>query len=679
MNVVKFRDLKLRDKLLFAIVPIVIVAICVISVVFYRTASRHLASLQNENITQVVHQTTEGFNTWLEERTNLAYTLTKQEAFVAACEGQRVDEAQALLDKLKNEWPMYEALFLATPEGRVMLQSNSRNMDVDISKIDVYAKNVQKAGEGVVWVSEAGVSPVSGRPVALLTAPVFNRNGMYVGILGTPMELQYFSEKSISGITIGKTGYLYMCDAEGLVLAHPNAKLIMEMNLNDQDFGRTILQKKNGFIRYSWEGKEKLAAFEQDNQKGWSVIGTAFTDEYTAPMRALAVLSIIMGTVSVALIFAVTWLIAGSVSKVINRVVVNLKDIAQGEGDLTKRIDVTSNDEIGQLAQWFNTFIDKLHDIIFEVKENTVQVATASGEISATTTQMAAGVEEQSNQAGEVAASVQQMSAAIVENSKNASQTADISQQAAQKANEGAEAMETTLQSMEEIVIKASRTGELISTLANRADAIDSIIQVIDDIADQTNLLALNAAIEAARAGEQGRGFAVVADEVRKLAERTTKATGEIGQTILAIQTDTKDASDSMSEATEVVAKGQEMMKHTSGILDEILKGVTQAMDMIQQIATASEEQSAGAEQISTNVEAIATVTRQTASGAEELSKTAEELSQKSEALRQLVAQFKLRDSKPAITESNLHKATHHNDSDRYIAKMSGRYQAKVA
>lgn len=679
MNVVKFRDLKLRDKLLIAIFPIVIVSISVLSVTFYRSASKNLIKAQNNDMRHLVQKTTEQLDTWRQEREDLAYALSKQELFVSACEGQKLDEAQSLLEKLNNKWVMYEALFITDRNGKTLLHSKDRNLDIDISSISVYATNVQKAKEGVMWISEAGKSPASGRPVALLTAPIYNKNNEYVGILGTPFELIDFSEKSVANTKVGETGYLYMCDSQGLTLAHPEENLILSMDLKDYDFGRKMLAQKSGLITYEWEGKEKVAVFQQDKESGWIIVGTAFTDEYTAPIRALALVAVILSVISLALIFAITWLIAGSVSKVINKVVSNLKDIAQGEGDLTKRIDVKSRDEIGELAEWFNTFIDKLHDIIFEVKENTVQVATASGEISATTTQMAAGVEEQSNQAGEVAASVQQMSAAIVENSKNAAQTADISQQAASKANEGAKAMETTVRSMEEIVTSASKTGELIASLANRAEAIDSIIQVIDDIADQTNLLALNAAIEAARAGEQGRGFAVVADEVRKLAERTTKATGEIGQTIMAIQTDTKDASESMDTAIEVVAKGQDMMKGTSVILDEILNGVTQAMDMIQQIATASEEQSAGAEQISSNVEAIATVTHQTASGAEELSKTAEELSQKSETLRQLVAQFKLRDSKPMSMESTDQKAAHEGKSDRYVAKISGRYHAKVA
>ena len=323
-----------------------------------------------------------------------------------------------------------------------------------------------------------------------------------------------------------------------------------------------------------------------------------------------------------------------------------VRKIAEGEGDLTQRLSVDSGDEIGEFAGGFNDFLDKLHDLVSEVRASTERVGSSSAEISAISAQLATGAEEQTSQTSEVATSVQEMTASIIENSKNANQTANLAEQAGAKAREGSGVMQATRDGMEEIVVSVTKTGEIIESLSSRADQIGEIIQVIDEIADQTNLLALNAAIEAARAGEQGRGFAVVADEVRKLAERTTKATGEIAETIKAIQEDTKGASSSMEEAHEAVGRGKDATVKTEEVLGAIVDSVTQAMEMIRQIAVASEQMSSGAEEISHNVEAISTVTKESASGAEQMAGAAEELNQQAETLRDLVNKFKLRGAK---------------------------------
>ena len=347
-------------------------------------------------------------------------------------------------------------------------------------------------------------------------------------------------------------------------------------------------------------------------------------------------LVILAATLGLGVIFA------QSVACDIRRAVAVMKDIAQGEGDLTRRLDISSKDEIAELNRWINNFIEKLHDIISQVKTNTESVAAAIGEINASTSSLASGAEEQSAQAAEVATSVQEMTATIMENSKNGMATSTKAEKTKQIAEEGTEAMNQTRSGMEEIVATSSRIGEIISSLSKQAGQIGEIIQVIDEIADQTNLLALNAAIEAARAGEQGRGFAVVADEVRKLAERTTKATAQIEETITAIQQDTRNASEAMQTADGVVQKGREAASRTENIFGNISQSVTEAMDMIAQIAAASEEMGSGAEQISNNVESINSVTTESARSTENMAGSMSDLAKKTENLKALVNQFKL-------------------------------------
>lgn len=328
----------------------------------------------------------------------------------------------------------------------------------------------------------------------------------------------------------------------------------------------------------------------------------------------------------------------------INSVVSMISDIAEGDGDLTKRLQISSNDEIGALSSGFNSFVEKLHSLMQQVKHNTIIVADATQAIQSTSDTLRNGAKQQSGQTEGVAASVQEMSSAIHENSKNAQFSADITSKTAAKVVRGSEAMELTLTEMENIVAATDKTGHMIQSLSQRAEQVGNIIQVINDIADQTNLLALNAAIEAARAGEQGRGFAVVADEVRKLAERTAKATTEVGETITAIQNDTNQAFESMEDAHTVVDRGKAATAKTKEILAEIEQAVASVRDITSQIATATEEMSATADEISGNLDSINTITRESSSSAESMATTAGELNARVGELTNLVQQFRLRE-----------------------------------
>ncbi|MBD3331961.1 chemotaxis protein, partial [candidate division GN15 bacterium] len=253
--------------------------------------------------------------------------------------------------------------------------------------------------------------------------------------------------------------------------------------------------------------------------------------------------------------------------------------------------------------------------------------------------------QDQSNQVNQVSTAIEEMTATILQSSKNAGEAKETAEGASGTATSGGQVVNDTIQGMQRIAGVVRESAESIGKLAKSADQIGEIIGVIDDIADQTNLLALNAAIEAARAGEQGRGFAVVADEVRKLAERTGKATGEITDMIKGIQTETNDAVGSMETGIQEVDKGRELADQAGNSLTEIVNMSQRVMDMIQQIATASEEQSTAAEQISKNIEHISSVTKESASGAEQSAAAAEELSRQADGLQAMVARFRITDS----------------------------------
>ncbi len=369
--------------------------------------------------------------------------------------------------------------------------------------------------------------------------------------------------------------------------------------------------------------------------------------------------------------------------RMISRPIVQLAEAANGiaVGDINQKIDYESQDEIGKLygafrnlrsyikdlagaaeriaandltvtvvprsekdvlSISFQSMIGSLTRMVGQLRTSATEMVSAATQISASATHMLKGAKEQAQQISEVSSSIEEISHTIMASAENVQVATTASKTASETAGSGGRLVDDTIRGMEKIEAVVRESAKTISKLSQSSQQIGQIVNVINDIADQTNLLALNAAIEAARAGEQGRGFAVVADEVRKLAERTGKATGEIVQMVRSIQDETVEAVESVKTGLQDVDKGRELANRAGENLQEIVNMTHQVMGMIQQIALAANEQSSAAEEISRNIGDISSVTKETATGAEQSSAAAAQLSQQAESLRTMVEQFKL-------------------------------------
>lgn len=318
------------------------------------------------------------------------------------------------------------------------------------------------------------------------------------------------------------------------------------------------------------------------------------------------------------------------------------KDIAQGQGDLTKRVRVVSHDEIGELGRYFNLCIEKIQRSMGMVSEASSRIVTSATELSTASNELSQSSEGQNSRMLQSTSAVEEMTMTASEVARNSTEAARLAKDTSDTAQAGRAVMVQTVAGMQQVSDAVGQSSTIILTLGKSSNQIGDIVRVIEDIADQTNLLALNAAIEAARAGEQGRGFAVVADEVRKLAERTTKATKEIGDMIRQIQHDTKSAVASMEDGTQRVLGGVELANKTGETLEKIQSMVNQTTYMIQQIADAAEEQSSATRQIANDLETVAQSTKDASGGVAESAKASHDLRALATELQALIRTFRI-------------------------------------
>ena len=375
-------------------------------------------------------------------------------------------------------------------------------------------------------------------------------------------------------------------------------------------------------------------------ERGEQIATSTRRDEKAAQSRAATLL----------LAFVITGLIVGLAMNIYiarnitGRVFQMVAMIEAIAGNDLSREDMTirNRDEIGRAGTLLNGMKNNLRQIMQSIAATAEQVASASEQISASAAEMANGGETQRDQVHQVATAMQEMAATVHEVSENCNKASESAHKASQTAHEGGVIVQDTLTLMRSIADSVRDSAKSVQELGSRSDQIGKIVGVIDDIADQTNLLALNAAIEAARAGEQGRGFAVVADEVRKLAERTTKATKEIAEMILSVQTETRGAVDKMQSGTRQVEKGVEVTAKAGTSLKQIIGQAEHVGEMVTQIATAANEQSSATEHVNNNMEQINKLVAESAEGARQSSQACEQLSSLAFELQNLVSRFQL-------------------------------------
>ncbi|RYU70632.1 methyl-accepting chemotaxis protein [Aliivibrio finisterrensis] len=449
----------------------------------------------------------------------------------------------------------------------------------------------------------------------------------------------------LNGFTIEKTGFVYLMDANGDIKIHKSNSIMGKQSISDVvgTEASTLLTKQEfNLSRIMKDGQEIFIASHYIPSMEWFIVAEVPVDEVFESLHASTqdILMWIVGIIAVFVTLAIWG--AGSITNKIKELAHRFRELGEGEGDLTHRIEVKGNDEIAELSKGFNSFVEKIHSTVTDVVETGHLLHTTAENVALKATSTRDNSEMQRDQTLQVVTAINQMGSTINEIASNAASAAQSASKVEASTQDGRQTVIESRDAITQLEGDLVQVSHVVEQLAGTTQDIGSILDVIRGISDQTNLLALNAAIEAARAGEHGRGFAVVADEVRQLASRTSESTDEIQKMIDQLQTEAQNAVTAMEASHAVTARGVQSADTATDVLAGIALSITDISDMNTQVATATEEQSTVVYTINQNIEEINGINELTTATAQELADSSQQLNALSQRLDQLVGAFKV-------------------------------------
>lgn len=635
MKFEKLRINTIRTKLVFSLISICVIPLVITGIASYNRSK----TILNDKLTLTSTQTLAEVNTGLIDYFNgftKIVTITSANPAIANIETDtNVDSINDIIKSVKESDNDILDIYYGTETKKILIYPETKLPDgYDPTKREWYKLAMENKGK--IVITPAYEDAGTGKNVVGIVKTV-EKDGKVIGVIGVDCTLSTLAER-IALKKIGNTGYVFIADASGKVLGHPNKDVVNTDSAAKLSIWDKVKSEKQGFVNYVYNGANKFGAYETNELTGWKIVATLDESELTNDTKSIWQATLIIILVMTAIAIIMSFILSNGIVHNIRR----LKEVfaKASDGDLTVSIKSSTNDEFKDLTNSFNSMIEKISELMKNVTnssntvlETSTSLASMSEEITASINEVAKAIEDVSVGATDQVQNAQQGSSEMEDLSKridkistNSDEMDKISNNTKELGSKGLYMIETLTEKSSKTKSATSQVNEIVQDMNESTKQINAISETIAEITAQTNLLSLNASIESARAGEAGKGFAVVAEEIRKLAEESQRSTEEIKAIIASIQKKSETAVESIRLTEEVVNEQDVAVGQTQQIFSEILKSIEVMLTKVNEVRKSILDIDEKKQSTVSKIENISFISEQTASASEEVTASAEEI-----------------------------------------------------